>query len=47
MRQYAGDGGLAAKENGIDRMTTSGTGTSEARAAIDRLLGELRPKLHR
>jgi RNA polymerase sigma-70 factor, ECF subfamily len=47
MRQYAGDGGLAAKEDGIERMTTSGTGASEARAALDRLLAELRPKLHR
>ncbi len=37
----------AAMEHGIERMTTSGTGTSEARAVFDRLLGELRPKLHR
>jgi RNA polymerase sigma-70 factor, ECF subfamily len=47
MTQYAGDGGATATENGIDRMTTSGTGTSQSRAAFDRLLAELRPKLHR
>src|SRR5262245_19035643 len=38
---------MRVSEHGIERMTTSDTGTSEARAAFDRLLGELRPKLHR
>jgi RNA polymerase sigma-70 factor (ECF subfamily) len=36
---------MRATEHGIERMTTSGT--PEAGAAFDRLLGELRPKLHR
>jgi RNA polymerase sigma-70 factor (ECF subfamily) len=38
---------MRTTEHGIERMTTSGTGTPEAGAAFDRLLGELRPKLHR
>jgi RNA polymerase sigma-70 factor (ECF subfamily) len=38
---------MRAMERRIERMTTSGTGASEARAALDRLLAELRPKLHR
>jgi RNA polymerase sigma-70 factor, ECF subfamily len=39
---------MRATEHGIERMTTSDTtATSQARAAFDRLLGELRPKLHR
>src|SRR5262245_11079066 len=43
----AGRETMRATEHGIERMTTSGTGTPEAGAAFDRLLGELRPKLHR
>ena len=38
---------MRAAEHGIEHMTISGGGTSEARAAFDQLLGELRPKLHR
>src|SRR5215470_14338539 len=43
----AGRETMRAMEHGVARMTTSGTGTPEAGAAFDRLLGELRPKLHR
>jgi RNA polymerase sigma-70 factor, ECF subfamily len=39
---------MRATEHGIERMSTPDTtATSQARAAFDRLLGELRPKLHR
>ncbi len=48
MRQAANEAAAsAATEHGMDRMTASGTGTSGAREAFDRLLGEMRPKLHR
>src|SRR5262245_21824193 len=43
----AGRETMRATEHAMERMTTSGTGAAEAGAAFDRLLGELRPKLHR